>query len=248
MRSKRYTALLATVLVGACLGTPARAQDEAVTLKHGFKAGDTWQASFDIVAEVSGTQVPIKRTTVQKVKEVKQNGDVVLVITDKGGTLVIGGDEQVMSPEAPVTITLDPTGKLVKYEDTASGDGPISAEAKQLIAMMGHCIFPKSAVKKGDTWTTETPNPFIKDAKLTIKSAFEGTEKVQDKEYLKVKQSVDVQTSPGSAKTVAEMVFLLDPQTHEVARIQGSVKGLMTQFGEMDWGVKVAMKRVTEEK
>ena len=104
MRSKRYTALLATVLVGACLGTPARAQDEAVTLKHGFKAGDTWQASFDIVAEVSGTQVPIKRTTVQKVKEVKQNGDVVLVITDKGGTLVIGGDEQVMSPEAPVKI------------------------------------------------------------------------------------------------------------------------------------------------
>lgn len=248
MRSKRYSALLAAVLVGACLGSPARAQDEAVTLKHGFKAGDTWQASFDIVAEVSGTQVPIKRTTVQKVKEVKQNGEVVLVITDKGGTLVIGGDEQVMSPEAPVTVTLDPTGKLVKYEDTAAGDGPISAEAKQLIAMMGHCIFPKTAVKKGDTWTTETPNPFIKDAKLTIKSAFEGTEKVQDKEYLKVKQAVDVQTSPGSAKTVAEMIFLLDPQTHEVARIQGSVKGLMTQFGEMDWGVKVVMKRVTEEK
>lgn len=241
-------------LVAACCawmiaaGGPVAAQDRAVQLTGSYKAGDVARYKYDITAQVSGTEVPAYRTIKETVKEVKPNGDVVLLQQDEGGKYVANGQDNDLQPESPATITFDKSGKLVSFTTNENeGSGFMETPIRKLLAVMTHVYFPSKAVSPADTWQVELDNPAVKGKKVVVKMTFLGVDTVDGVQYWKVKQSASAAVDAEGDKMATEFTYWLDPANGSMVKGEGSEKGVPTQYGPMDLAVKISRVKPSEE-
>jgi hypothetical protein len=240
MRSaKRF--LIGLMALGVTLGTAsaAHAQDE-VNLQYNYKKGDVFRYKLDVIANVMGMEVTVKTGQKMTVKEVKENGDFVIVYEGEAGVANIGGQEQEMPAQPPFEITISKRGKFVSYNSEAQ-QGLMSPEIVKLMAVMNENVLPDKAVKAGDTWTTEVDNPAVKNQKVVTKTTFVGIEKVDEVEYWKIKQVSEAATDDSGTKMTQEMTVWLVPGSGHTYKMEGKIKGLPTQFGDMDWTIKMSL-------
>jgi hypothetical protein len=235
--NNRYSLGIAGALV-LVLAQAAAAQDKAVSLAYNYKAKDSYRSKVTVNTSVNGQDVAVIATAKTEIKEVKPNGDFVIVTTNEGGKLNLGGQEQDQPAQPPVTFTRTKYGKLVDYKADDVAMGVLSPEVQKLMAAIGEQLLPEKDVKKGDTWTTEIDNPAVKDKKVTVKGTFLGTETVDGTELWKVKQQADAVTDKDGAKLTIDFTNWINPANGQVVKSEGTVKGLPTQFGPMDWTMK----------
>jgi len=241
-------------LVAACcawmvaMGGPVAAQDKAVQLSVSYKAGDVARYKYDITAQVSGTEVPAYRTIKETVKEIKPNGDVVVIQQDEGGKYVVNGEDNDLQPEAPATITFDKSGKLVNFTTNENeGSGFMETPIRKLLAVMTHVYLPAKSVAPADSWVTEVDNPAVKGKKVAVKTTYLGTDTVEGVQYWKVKQSASAAVNAEGDKMAVDFTYWLDPATGAMVKGEGTQKGVPTQYGPMDLTVKISRVKPTDE-
>src|SRR5437764_10108937 len=88
----------------------AFADDKTVTLGRTYKEGDKVSHKVTVTVSVNGMDVVVTRTAKSTVKEVKKTGEVVIIQTDDGSSLNIGGMEQQQPAGPPVTEIRDKSG------------------------------------------------------------------------------------------------------------------------------------------
>jgi hypothetical protein len=222
-----------------------QAQDKPVTLARTYKAGDVQRYKVTVNASVMGMDVIVTSTAKNTIKEIKKNGDVVIEAADEGTKVSFGGQEQEQPAGAPITETRSKTGKLVDLKTDPASQALLSPEIQKMSAMVSDIIVSEKAVKPGESWETEFDNPAVKGKKLTVKTTFVGTEKVEGKELWKVKQSLTAETGMESAKVSHDYTTWLDPANGRLVKLEGTVKDIPTQFGPLSWTMK--MEAVTEK-
>jgi hypothetical protein len=222
-------------------GQAAIAQDKPVTLEYKFKQGDTFRSKVTINTSVMGTDVVVNATSKTEIKEIKKNGDIVVVSTSEGGKVKLGDMEQDQPAQPPVTTTRSKLGKVVEYKAEDVPMSILAPEIQKLAAVLNEQIFGEKPVKKDDTWTTEVENPAVKEKKITVKGTYLGTETVEGKELWKVKQTADAVVDKDGAKMSIEMTSWINPENGQLVKGEGTVKDLPTQFGPMTWNMKMEL-------
>ncbi|MBM3495329.1 MAG: hypothetical protein FJX72_13565 [Armatimonadetes bacterium] len=250
----RTTAAIGAALLGTCLpyAAPAQATQAtdapAVTLARVQKVGDVWRARVIGTANVSGAEVTLDRTIRQEVKEIKKTGEVVTITRDLGGKVNAGGQEMEVPESGPVTVTSDKLGRMVKYEKSSNDMSIMAPEVEQIMAVMQDYLLPEKPVKAGDTWENALPNPLDKDKKLQVKTTFVGMDKVEDAQVWKIKQVVTAVVDSEGGKMTAEIVFLAHPTNGATKVLEGTMKGMPTQYGPIDLKLKVTQLKPEAEK
>jgi hypothetical protein len=196
-------ALLAFALIG---GQVARADDEkTVTLLVKPKVGRVMRTKSVINTSVMGMDLVVNQSQKDTIKEVKDNGDVVAEIADEGTTISIGGMDQDQPAGPPFNYTRDKIGKIKEFK-RAEENGFTSPEIAKLMATLSAFILTDKAVKTNDTWQTELDNPAVKEKKITVKDTYLGIDKVDGKEYWKVKQTAEAIVDADGNKVSYEII------------------------------------------
>ena len=229
------------------VGIAAYAED-AITLSRKFKEGDTVRYKATVNANVMGGEATVTTTSKQTVKKVKDNGEVIVSIVDEGGKLSFGGMEQDLPGGAEVVETRGKNGRITKLEFPSGGQEIMTPEIRELMSLISDVILSEKAVKSGDAWEVEVDNPAVKGKKVTFKSTFVGTEKLDDVTAWKVKQATESLTDDKGAKLSSEFVYWLDPTTGYTLKAESKVDGIPTQFGVMSWTSKVERIKAEEKK
>jgi hypothetical protein len=228
-----------TMAIGIAL--PAMAQDKPVTLARIYKAGDTAKYSATINTNTMGMDIVVKTGYKATIKEVKPNGDVIIEqITEAGTVSMSGMDQEIPGGEKSVE-TRDKLGKLIEIKLPESAQSVLSPEVQKLAAITADVLLSGKEVKAGDTWSTEFDNPILKGKKFSVKTTYIGTEKLDGKELWKIKQLASVDVDDQGAKTVQDTITWLDPANGQMVKMEGTVKGIQTMFGPMDWNMKMAL-------
>lgn len=240
MRSaKRF--LIGLMALGAALTAAAAARvQEEVTLAFSYKKGDVFRYKLDVVASIMGMDVTVKTGQKMTIKEIKENGDYVILYESEPGVATIGGQEQEMPAQPPFEVTVSKRGKFISYNSEAP-QGIMSPEIEKLMAVMSENVLPETPVKPGDSWTTEVDNPAAKGKKVVTKTTFVGVENVEGVDYWKIKQVSEAATDDAGTKMTQEMTVWLVPGSGHTFKMEGKIKGLPTQFGDMDWDVKMTL-------
>jgi len=157
---------------------------QAYNLLRVAKVGDVIKYKYSADVDFAGQSATITFTTVDKVTNVAQNGDISTESKQENMKINFGGQE--MAPEdqpARVTVT-KPSGEIV----TISGDG-IDGTAYRFSNMSG-IRAPQAAVKIGEKWSYEVKADG-KTGSVAAKCDCEALaiEKVGDLESVKVKWS-----------------------------------------------------------
>lgn len=215
------------------------ADDAPLTLARVYKPGATYRYRIDVAATVMGSDVVLERTIKLTVKEIKPNGDAVLLHTDEGGKVNVAGQEQEAGAGGPVTMVKDKLGRVVKLTHDASDLSFLPPEAEHLLAIASEWLPPSKAVRAGDAWQSEVVNPAVKGRKVVVKTALIGAEKVEGADAYRIRQAVDADTDDQGGKMKAEFTMLVDPTTGAELAMDGKVKGLPTQYGPLDMSVKL---------
>ncbi len=229
----------ALCLAGSALAA-APLVDDAVTLVRTAKKGDINKYSVEATASVSGVEASLKNTLKYEVKEVKADGVVVVEVSDEGGKLVFGGMEM-DAPQSPaVTETREKSGKLTKAVSAA--DNPVfPAEVVSLLAAVREVVFTDKPVKSGDTWNVEFDNPAVKGKKITLKSTYSGIDKVDGKDFWKVKHTGEAEVNAAGEKVTFEMTEWREPATGRIEKGESSVKGIPTaMLGNINMTMKTS--------
>src|SRR5580658_5200945 len=88
--------------------------DEATALKQVVKVGDSIQLKSTI--SVVGQDVTVEQIRKQTVKELKQNGDAVVIVTLLGGKYTVNGADNDIPSGAPTTVTANKYSKILTYK------------------------------------------------------------------------------------------------------------------------------------
>lgn len=246
MRNMTRRACLSALCLFALAGATAvyaeeskQGDDKPVTLLHSLKAKDTVQYKSSLKLSF-GMEVVLEQNRKYTVKEIKDNEDAVIIVTDLGGKVNVNGSDMPLPASPPITMTQNKQGKLLTYK--LEMENPILSESTLfLMALVDRVIFPDKAVKASDTWTTEIENPQVKGKKVTIKTTYVGTEKLESMTVWKIKQTMEADTD-GGGKLTSEATLLLDTTNGQIIESEQSVKGIPTSMGSLEWKGKV--KRV----
>jgi hypothetical protein len=225
-------ALLATVAAGA------GADEKTVSLARTYKEGDKASHTVTVTVNANGMEVIVTRTAKSVVKEIKKNGDIVIVQTDDGATLNIGGMEQKQPAGPPVTEIRDKNGKLTELKVDEAAGGFMTPEIQQLVARASDIHLSDKPVKAGDTWQNEFDNPAVKGKKVVAKGTYVGIDKVDGQELWKVKQTVEADTDADGKKLAIEVTTWLDTAKGQTVKMEGSAKDVPTMFGTLSWTMK----------
>ncbi len=220
----------------------AFAEDAPIKLSRTYKPKAEIRYHADIKASVSGTDVEVAQESREIIQEVKPNGDAVIVHADEGSKMTLNGAVQEQAAGPPVVETRDHVGKLVGYKAPERAQAVFTPEVERLMAVLSSTILTDKSVKAGDTWATELDNPILKGKKATVKGTFVGIETVEGMAYWKVKQHAEAATDTQTGKVVYDYTAWLDPADGHLTRMQGTVTGIPTTFGNMDFALK--MKQV----
>jgi hypothetical protein len=222
----------------------SRADDKPLALAITAKKGDVIRQKITINANVLGMDLVIVQTTKTQLKDIDKKGNLVWEQTVESVTL--NDMAQTEIPPAQ-TQTRDKQNKLVEFKPLEAGGNPFSPEVQKLMAATSEIILTDKEVKPGESWTTEFENPIVKEKKVAVKTTFVGMDKVEGKEYWKVKQTATAETDAAGAKSIADMTAWLDPADGSMFKMEGSVKDIpIEQAGPISWTMK--MEKLKAEK
>lgn len=237
-----------SLLALAALATTARA-DDAITIAHAYKVGDVGHYKISMTTNVMGADASLEQKVKMTVKELKANGDVVIVEESEGGKITFNGQEQDLPQTPPVTQTRDKLGRLVALKKEDNPQGFIAPEIEQIMAMLQMALLPDKAVKPGDSWTNDQDNPAVKGKKIAIKTTYVSTDKVNGTDLLKLKQTAEAETDANGQKMVWDSTSWLDPTTGALARSEVKLKDLPTIAGLVQVDLKMeAVKGDSDKK
>lgn len=226
-------------------GMGVRADDKPIKLARTVKEGDVVRSKVTVNANAGGMDIVVVQTFKNKAKEINKKGEIVWEQTTE--SVVVNDMEQQGAAGQVQTETRDKTNKLVDYKPPQAGQDIFSPEVQKLMAGSSEILFSDKEVKSGDSWTTELDNPVVKDKKVKVKTTFVGMDKVDGKDYWKVKQAAEADTDDKGAKTTYEMTSWLDPADGSTFKMEGQVKDLpVAQIGSLSWTMK--MERLKNEK
>jgi hypothetical protein len=220
-------------------GGVVRADDKPVTLARTVKVGDAVREKVTVNASVMGMDIVVVQTAKTTAKEIDKKGQVIWVQTSEPSKITVGGQEQEQPATPPITETRDKYNKLVDFKPAEGGQDFMSAEVQKMTAMASQIIMPEKPVKADDSWTTEFDNPLVKEKKVTVKTTFVGTDKVDGKEYWKIKQTANGVTDKDGAKMTSDMTAWLDPADGSMFKMEGKVNDIPTQVGPLSWTMKL---------
>lgn len=240
-------AISAAVLV-AVLGLPApvHADEKAVTLARPFKVGDAVKYKGTITIDLGGQKITVIQNRKHVVKQIKDNGEIVIDVVDEGGKVDLGNGDMDIPARSPETITSDKLGKMSAYKPAPEENPYLSNTTLHLLAVVDRIVLTDKQVKAGDSWTTEIDNPAAKGKKVTIKTTYVGTEKADGADAWKVKQTVDADTDGG--KLTADVTALLDAANGQLISADQTLKGVPGQMGPIDWTSKLVRVKGDDKK
>lgn len=244
MRVGRST-VFASIFALAIAPAIVRADDDKpVTLASPAKAGDSVRYRSTIDVDLNGNEIKVIQNRKHTVKEVKDSGEITLIVAEEGGKLSLGGNEQEIPGGEPTTVTLTKTRKILTHKP--DGENPyLSASTRHLLAIVDTPILPDKAVKPGDSWTTELDNPAVKGKKVTVKTTYVGNDKVDGTAVWKIKQTVEADTEAGKMST--ETTSLLDASNGQLISAEQTMKGVPGTMGPMDWKGKIVRLKKDEK-
>jgi len=225
-------ALLAITLA---LAGNARADAKKMVLTRPLKAGTVANYKATIKANIMGTDAVIEQTRKQTIKEIKDNGNVVILSEDLGGTMKLGDQEQKQPAGPPATETRDKLGKLIEITQEQPENSPFTPEIQKLIAALGDLILTDKEVADGDTWETMLDNPASKDNKVKVKSTYQGIDKVEGVDLWKFKQISEAVVNADGTKMIVELAIWINPKDGLVEKVDGKTKDVPTQFGPIEF-------------
>lgn len=200
---------LAVSLAPLVWTAPVMAQDadKTYTITPKFTAGEMVKFSFNMNMtmkmnpEKKGLPIPPEMlmkmggTIVQKTKTVKPDGGAIYTTELRGGTMEVMGHQQPLPASPATTIEVDGKGQIIKFDapKTQGGGGfPGMDNFMKFDRFSGlGAILPENPVKVGDTWE-KSLSGILGDSSITIKSKLLGIEMVNNKETLKVEQTVEM--------------------------------------------------------
>ncbi len=238
MRLRTLLALIGAALIG---GTALGQDEAAVSISRTRKAGDVLRIKVTATADVAGTEVTLERTLKTEVKEIKKTGEIVLAQSDLGGKVNAGGQEMDIPGSGPALTTVDKLGRLVKFDRPATDMSILAPEVEQLVLTMQDYLLPEKAVKPGESWEAELPNPLVPDKKVKVKTTFVGMDKLDEMQVWKIKQAMTVIVEALGTKMTSEMLFLADPSSGTPQVVEGTMKGVPTQYGAVDLKLKAVL-------
>lgn len=163
----------------------------------------------------------IKMINKQEVKDVKENGDALVVETVESRTIIVNGNK---IPEDPSSYTIfkrtfSNTGLVLKstVENAPAGSETLA----QMSSMLRATPIPDKPVKIGDSWTTEIVNTVVPGKKVKFTSTADSIEKVAgvDTLKIKVKLTFPIQANAAEADFVkADGSYNIDPKTGRLMR------------------------------
>jgi len=227
-----------TTLSAFVLFTVLTSAAAAVTLAVAFKKGEARRYRSEMKGTVMGAEFTVTSTEKHLIEDVKENGEAVITISEEETKLTVMGMDQQTPATPPITLTVDRTNRLTNIKELP----PVTVFSEPVLRTMyalSRPLLPKQEVADGATWETQVDHPAMPGQKIKIMGAFDGTDKVGDKEYRKVRQSAGVELPGGACRF--EDTFWLDPATGHIFRSEGTVKDLPTNFGAMSWSAKIEL-------
>lgn len=223
----------------------ARADEAKITVVRRLTAGKALNFKYSAKGEVAGTEFQVERTERLVVKSVREDGSVVLERTLEEGVLTLDGNAQDVKTTLPVTETRDRSGKLTIFKSVEAQGDVYGPEIAHILSLMREPIIGAKEISAGDTWDTKLDNPASKDSKITIKTSFSGTEKVDDASLWKFKQSAEPVVNRDGSKMSCETLFWLNPKTGVTEKSVATIKDMPTVHGPMN--IEIALKFVSLE-
>jgi hypothetical protein len=221
---------LAITLAGS-----ANADAKKMAIVRPLKAGASATYKATVKANLMGTDVLIEQTQKQTVKEVKENGSVVILSENLGGTMKLGAQEEKQPATPPSTETRDKLGKLVSFSQEQIENSPFTPEIQKLIASIADLMLTDKEVTENDTWETELDNPASKDNKVKVKTTYQGTDKVDGTDLMKFKQVCEAIVNADGSKMVSEMLVWINPKDGMMEKVESKNKDVPTQFGPLEF-------------
>lgn len=238
------------LLALTCIAGPmARADDEKpVHLLVKPKVGHVTHSKSVVKTSVMGMELIITSIDKDVVKEVKENGDVVYESGHESGTISVGGKEQEQPVTPATTKTHDKFGKLKDYKGK-DNSGFTTPEIDAIMESITTLILTDKPVKTSDTWDTELDNPAVKEKKVVVKGTYLGTEKIDGKDYWKIKQTTEAVVDADGSKIGYDFTDWIDPVNGDTLKSEGTVKDVPTQFGVLTMHVSTkAVKADSKDK
>src|SRR5262249_38115378 len=106
---------------------------------------------FHIEVSAGGTDVTVDRTSKQTIKEIKDNGDVVALITDEGGKYSLNGTDNDIPMGSPVTLTLNKVNQILSYKPDTEENACFSHSPLHWVRAEDRIISPDKPEKPGDS-------------------------------------------------------------------------------------------------
>lgn len=217
----------------------AHAEPTKMVMTRPFKAGTVANYKVSIKASIQGMDIIIDQSQKQTIKAVKDNGNVVILSEDLGGTMKLNGTEQEQKPGAPTTETRDKLGKLVDLSHEQEQNAPFTPEVQKLIASISDLMLSEKEIAEGDAWETQFDNPATKDNKVKVKTTYQGTEKVAGVDLWKFKQTSEAVVNADGSKLTNDGVIWINPVDGLLEKMEGTFKNVPTQFGPIDIAMSI---------
>ena len=234
--------MLRNVLLGlALIGCQtAHADARKMVLTRPLKTGSVTTYKATIKVNVQGMDIAIDQSQKQTIKTIKDNGTVTIVSEDLGGTLKMNGMETEQKPGGPTTETRDKMGKLLELVHEQDANAPFTPEITKLLSGTSELLMTDKEVGEGDSWETTLVNPVTKDAKVVVKTVYQGIEKVGGVDLWKFKQTAEAVVAADGAKMTNASTIWINPKDGLMEKLDGKVTGLPTQqLGPVDFTILV---------
>ena len=214
-------------------------EPKAATLAQPLKAKDSVQYRNTLTMSAGGADILVEQNHKFTVKEVKENGDIVMVMSDLGGKFTINGSDMDIPPGSTTTVVQTKNGRIITYTPEMEDNPYLSTPTLHLLSMVDHIVFPDHPVKPGESWKSEVDNPAVKGKKVSIKTTFVGPDKSEGTAVWKIKQTVEAETEDAGNKLTAETTALLDMTTGQLIQAEHEVKNIPGKMGPIDWKSKL---------
>lgn len=220
--------------------------EEGIHLLVPPKVGQSARMKLYMKVDLGGMKFVSEGVSREVVKEVKENGDVVLESTEEGSTVTAGGVTQKAPTNPPSTSTRDKFGKTLVPGREPTG-GLTTPEVDKLMMQITDVILTDKALQVNDTWETAIDNPAVPEKKITLKDTYLGLEKIEGKDYWKIKQTTEAVANAKGDKVTYELQEWIDPATGIPYKFSGTIQGVPTQQGIMNIQLNARLLKPDEQ-
>lgn len=225
------------VLAVAALAVVAFAV-QPFTLKRTPKAGEVSKYKLSVETEIQGMNISFGGDVIEKITEVKANGEFVVESSQENVKVKFGDQEQEMPSGGSTKTVYRPDGSVVEITGEQT-----DANAYRLANLNGF-RYPTNPLNAGDKWEIEIKaDP--KSGSVAAKGTFEvvGAEKVGNWDAVKIKYSV-VETE-GSEPATAEGTTWISTVDGNMIKTEGSWKNAPIAGAPAPINAKFTLERVS---